>query len=294
MDLLVQHMNLQSLRALAVTCHQYQKLVAEHYQRLVYQIIYPFTRSPQLFVATLESCHAVISGPLVLAALVSPSMDSYIMDIYVPATSASKLHSVLVTVFGYEEENDAPGTNFCGDHSFPSREIMDLSRLVRVRRRIHVFTVRGNPLVAIFGFKSTIPMNFISANGIFCGYPKMTLERKGLINQSAPLRESTIKRCRFYDELGFNHLPSHPCWLGTHTCGKWSSCPLTLRNLYDRGGMFLEFQRSDKLDWRGRIRYDDSGSVTWLLDCGAACGAIGAVERGFRYNITALDLGFRP
>lgn len=117
---------------------------------------------------------------------------------------------------------------------------------------------------AVFCFHSTFVMNYITWNTIVCAYPRMVVDRTGLLNTSSPEVPDATQRCiAKYKKRGFNVVPSTAEWLEAHRCSEHPYCSKSLRLVSDAATMRLVFgppgSPCDVIDgglsWRLAARY---------------------------------------
>ncbi|KAI6024934.1 hypothetical protein BKA83DRAFT_4024580, partial [Pisolithus microcarpus] len=132
----------------------------------------------------LHTCDAVISGSTALHIL-QPNLDTLWtpadLDIYVPlATSMHMLNCVMVE--GYSIVSDGQQVQMRYTHSHVHRVIV----LSNGERNIDVVVSATSVVLSpIFQFHSTAIMNFVSADTIFCSYPRLTFQHLSLLNAAA-------------------------------------------------------------------------------------------------------------
>lgn len=144
------------------------------------------------------------------------------------------------------------------------------------------------PAAAVFQFHSTPVYNFITGQGIFSAYPKMTCQRRGLFNprrftldkHPPTLPPTDIRYVLFkYIKRGFDIRQNPASWPDdTHTCSEHKTCPHTTQNVEDSGCMFVTFRQvgeNDRLCMRTHsvntdICNGEGYSMFWHLG-GRAC-----------------------
>ncbi|KAJ7033021.1 hypothetical protein C8F04DRAFT_1184493 [Mycena alexandri] len=118
-------------------------------------------------------------------------------------------------------------------------------------------------------------MNFLSANGLYCAYPTLTLSNLAIPNRPIMRRElGAVQGCRdcfekyrgrgVIYETDARAFPGH----GNHICFVDAECPMTIRSTKDGRGMYKElFPPSPlELELQGEYRY----LTVWVLE-GPAC-----------------------
>jgi hypothetical protein len=209
------------------------------------------------------------------------------MDIYEPYTNntRSPLIDYMIQIEGFklcgekirgrDEQYIAP----CGIHRVHCLHKQNLSVDV-------ITSTSQSAIMPILHFHSTVVMNWISQDGIFSVYPKLTCSHRGLINplsfthnQFVPALPAAGARSALkkYFERGFDIRRNPNCWPGdSHTCSISPSCPIMARNIVDRGTMFISFIDNSNgdsdifIDKPGILPYDHPFILFWYLG-GPAC-----------------------
>lgn len=121
---------------------------------------------------------------------------------------------------------------------------------------------------SIFKFHMTFVMNYITWNAIVSGYPNMTADKVGLINQLSPDFTLRMVRCMIkYAIHGFRTLDQASDWVGPHDCHSEGYCSRCIWKVSDRFTMRFAF--------RGGIGEEPDvvdGRVTWRLNTRYRCG----------------------
>src|SRR6267154_1961444 len=242
----------------------------------------------------LKSQKAVISGSIVLYPMISTNFsgtnsnsDHWLpsdMDIYMNNTR-SPLIDYMIQIEGFklcgekirgrDEQYIAP----CGIHRVHCLHKQNLSVDV-------ITSTSQSAIMPILHFHSTVVMNWISQDGIFSAYPKLTCSHHGLINplsftqnQFVPALPAAGARSALkkYFKRGFDIRRNPNCWPGdSHTCSISPSCPIMARNIIDRGTMFISFiddSNGDSkifIDKPGILPYDHLFILFWYFG-GPAC-----------------------
>ncbi|KAI6110989.1 hypothetical protein EDD17DRAFT_1448916, partial [Pisolithus thermaeus] len=108
------------------------------------------------------------------------------LDIHVPAHTELMMTRGLAHA-GYGIIAEVP-TQMVGYFSHVSRVVV----VSNGRCKIDVVVSRTSPaLSSIFQFHSTVTMNFVSADTLFCAYPRLILRRLSMLN-AGPLYHSTV------------------------------------------------------------------------------------------------------
>ncbi|KAF9467726.1 hypothetical protein BDZ94DRAFT_1155378, partial [Collybia nuda] len=248
-----------------------------------------FHLSATPFLNLLKECDAVISGSAVLLPLLSATFTPGDLDVYVPEGMVSTFIHKLKTIFGYKQATNKKGEPFIiyldGDET-----IKRVSYYMKHRKLINIVVVRGeNALTPIFSFHSTPVMNFISYYGIYCAYPGLTLQYRGIINNTNQEDPNLKKRYRKLKARGFSlklSLSRWPSYDG-HSCMTSKVCPQTVRSVYDQGSLFYPFPKI-RLDKDHKLIYNGKDAVVWALDAGQRCANQNPVMRGFVHSIPVI------
>lgn len=244
------------------------RAVADHIDHTIHQILRLFDlQSPDLF-RLLHATGSVISGSAALLALLPWTFEPADLDIYVPRSQTNFVIKVIRDMHGFELYRSATPSRYRGN---PAVGGIFWFRKNHITLNV-IASTSDNALEPIFHFHSTVVMNFISSLGVFCAYPNMTLNRRGLVNADVHLRgqsEETISRCfDKYRSRGFTINTTLNDWedMDGHRCTQDPSCPHTLRSVYDRGGLFYRFRRRSWMGTRTKLRIH--GAITssvWSL-----------------------------
>lgn len=263
---IMEYSSVPDLRLFASTCKFYYRLVQHHLPRRADEMFRAFDLNPSLMCDTLQQTQSVVSGSCALLVILPWSFTPNDMDIYVPSVHAPRLLHLLSTRFGYvldDDSTDYPGTV----------GMIAVYTLSNGHRFIQVIsTISENPLKSLYKFHSTIVMNFVSARGICCAYPRLTSQRRGLKNRyaitSSPQPSVLILACfDKYQRRGFDlavNLSRWPEYRG-HVCGVCGSCPYTDRCLADKHELFIPFDGVENMK-RPSLAYNaDLDQPLWSL-----------------------------
>ena len=189
------YLTIQDLLTLGRTSHSNHTLVRNTIKSTIYRLIAPFTTQNGVhsFLSTLKSQKSGISGSITLYPMVSSNFGGTNsnsnhwlpndMDIYEPCTNKqfSPIIEYMMDVEGFKEcgENiytpDDRYTTSCG--------IKRIHRLYKKNLHIDIVTSATiSTITPIFHFHSTVVFNWISADGFFSAYPKLTCAHHGLTN----------------------------------------------------------------------------------------------------------------
>ncbi|KAJ7709298.1 hypothetical protein B0H16DRAFT_1745941 [Mycena metata] len=219
----------------------------------------------------LAKTKGIIIGSVPLYVLTGGESVAKGLDILVPASSEATMKIFLRSEFGYSLTD----TNI---HRGAHGTLRMKYTYQKGRKTIMLRVATGeNPLVPLMFSETTLTMGFISAWGVFCGYPKLTLWRRGLLNHftdddhdektgKSYLRVTAAVN-KFQNE-GYNLSANPGQWQGPlHRCYTSAICTHTIRSLYDPSGLFVSFgvREHQRAYISHAIRYDDRYTVVWSL-----------------------------
>lgn len=209
----------------------------------------------------MKDAKAVISGSNALLPFYRGTFEAGDLDIYLPVRSCLIIRAFLLKQ-GYRQ---AIGPQWY-TQSNPSIRVVhswkkdDLS--------IDVIYSRSNSAIQLIAeFSSTLVMNYIAWFGLVSLYPRLTLQKVGVVNSSSP--GAVASRLK-YEARGFEFV-EHVREQGRHVCKIDKICPSTIRSIHDTGVMFVPFRGC-----RGSL-HDHEETLCWRLN-NNTCGGKG---RGF-------------
>jgi hypothetical protein len=209
-------MDLAQLMAFSGTSKLFRRIVKAFINRFVHQTIRPFFNDSTLFLNLLHHTRSVLSGSLALSLLFPCNSHSTWKcgdaDILVPREHKSAVITFLKAAFGYEVIH-----MFASDLTHnPDSRIHEVVRMLYKDKDKQVDIIisdSDSSILPIWRFHSTIVMNFVSADGIYCAFPSHTLRYRGIVNPihiQSGLPSSRIENCiQKYKSRGFD--------ISTHT-----------------------------------------------------------------------------
>ena len=275
-------LTLKDLVKFGCTSRSNYRLVRRALRNTVHRLIAPFTPTAGVdpFLAMLKSERAVISGSMALFPLMFCNFSGTIsnevcwsprdMDIYEPKTErgGSGVLKYLLEIEGYEEHNIRERSL---REQYDGRQgIHQVKNLKRDGIHVDIVTSASSSAISpIFYFHSTQVFNWISPEGLFSAYPKLTCIQRGLLNPMAFDRNHFVpalpggdvrQSLRKYYFRGFDIRRNPSCWADDkHACTFSAECPIVSRNVVDGGCMFVPFFK----DFTG---YFEEGSTIWPYD----------------------------
>lgn len=217
--------------------------------------------------------NSVISGSSLLPVLTDCDFTPNDLDIYVPRLSESEMLAAL----------ELQGFVIHRTESSSYASIICIARvhwLTKVRHVINLVVVDSeNAALAMLYFHSTIVMNFLSTNGLFCAYPDLTLNKMSIPNPTMLdgfSRQRTLRCIEKYQERGIRYTDNLRGWSrwAKHACGQDPNCPTTLRTLHDGHGLFIPLTShltppTSTSEVPLRMVYDGYNSAIWSLGGGS-------------------------
>ncbi|KAJ7164307.1 hypothetical protein C8R46DRAFT_901721, partial [Mycena filopes] len=215
--------------------------------------------------ALLECTRGIVSGSAVLRMVTNLDFKPGDLDIYVPDSQEETAINLCTERLGFQltmsmdplyDTNTSLGT---------------VHWLAKGTFKLNVMVVKGeNAALAIFQFHSTIVMNFLTANGLYCAYPTLTLSNLAIPNRPIMRREGGFsQRCRDcfekYRGRGVTYqtdardFPGH----AFHTCFVDSECPMTLRSTRDGRGAYRELFPPSQLEVE--LQNEHRYLTVWML-----------------------------
>ncbi|KAI6142001.1 hypothetical protein BKA82DRAFT_33127 [Pisolithus tinctorius] len=146
----------------------------------LHNIVITEFRCPPTFLQTLKDHDAVIGGSVSLRLLYAEQPNHWSpnnLDIFVGCENAGSLKQNIVNA-GFQirstEGVDNPSTT-CHIHAIQTFENSHVNLRLVIARTPSATT-------SIFDTFSTITMNFVTIDGLFCAYPSLTLSRSAIVN----------------------------------------------------------------------------------------------------------------
>lgn len=223
----------------------------------------------------LRTCDAVISGSTALHLLLPETGTSWTpkdLDIYVPlATSRFLLKRLQYEGYTIHSELQTNVANYTYSH------VHGVVVVCKGQRKIDVVISRtSTALSPIFQFHSTAVMNFVSADTIFCSYPKLTLRRLSLVNAGplycSPDRRAVLDAVRKYQTRGIQYIRCQDLH------GVKNTCKVSTRTITDAAMMWFNVEGLPRASHSLENVFWQFGvlDLQWILG-GMTCG----LEGGF-------------
>ncbi|KAJ7661397.1 hypothetical protein DFH06DRAFT_921721, partial [Mycena polygramma] len=215
--------------------------------------------------ALLRTTRGLVSGSAALLAISNLAFTPGDLDIYVPESQEDTAIQMSLKTLGFrvtQSKKPSYGNN---------TEIRTIHWLKNKKKRMNIMVVKGeNALLALFQFHSTIVMNFLSADGLYCAYPSLTLSNLAIANIPIMIREGGIsERCRDCfdkyrsrgiafenDAQKFEGHSNHVCWVD-------AECPMTVRTSRDHRGLYIKLFSATQLETE--IKGKHRAMVVWCL-----------------------------
>lgn len=193
----------------SATCKYNSLLVRCYILSRCHQLAACFFHDPDKLYRLLYTCQAVISGSCalyLLQPLFTASWTPNNLDIYVSSDNLQFLLSAL-SIEGYQDTHAfMPQVR-----SYKRSHVLTTITLVRAQQTIDVVvTATYSTICPIFLCHSTLLMNFITHDALYCAYPCLTLHRLSLIHPFVAydtiLNHASIDTLLKYDQRGFTYL----------------------------------------------------------------------------------------
>lgn len=205
--------------------------------------IRPFCVDPVRFRRVLWDTELVISGSVALASMLPATSRDWKptdMDVYTTEDRAHIVHQYLTTREKYRPlyvfDSHNPYYNNGGSLKRVVRLVKAKGSKIDLIIVSHKFSITG-----VCSFYGTHVMNAITGRGLWSAYPKLTIERRSIINASLnPFIFSmshAVQKCVLkYANRGYEFpINAIIWWRSRHTCNRSFSCPHTARSSLDKG-----------------------------------------------------------
>lgn len=242
----------------------------------------------------LRTTRSIVGGSVALLMVSHLDFQPGDIDIYTPMSQSETVLALVDKRLGFSRRASA------------SLSYDDLSFLKLVYyfekgdKKMNVMIVRGeDPSIAIFQYHSTVVMNFLTAFGLYCGYPSLTLANLGVANLPALLRNPDA-RGRYlycfqkYRGRGFlieGDVTDLPLY-GDHVCRVDAECPHTIRSTLDGKGLYVDLFSPPSVA-ETELRALNGSMVVWHLG-GPMCGQSAAYFEGFVISLPSTVSTVRP
>ncbi|KAJ7019104.1 hypothetical protein C8F04DRAFT_1276688 [Mycena alexandri] len=139
--------------------------------------------------ALLRMTRSIVSGSAALLMVSNLDFEPGDLDIYSPLSQEETVLSIASLRLGF----DLKGTRI--PRCYPSNAaISTVHRLEKGQKSMNIIIVDSeDPVAAIFHFHLTVVMNYLTAFGLYCAYPTLTLSDYGVANLSAVLRDTAVR-----------------------------------------------------------------------------------------------------
>ncbi|KAJ7441876.1 hypothetical protein FB451DRAFT_955794, partial [Mycena latifolia] len=152
----------------------------------------------------LKTTRSIISGSVALLMVTDLHFEPGDIDIYVPTSQHDTALAIAERKLGFEARwSNVPTYD-------NNSEIKTVVHLQKGEKWMNLIVVKGEePTIAVFQFHSTLVMNYLTAFGLYCAYPTLTLKGLGVANLPALLRDisspgRSIECFEKYRDRGFS------------------------------------------------------------------------------------------
>ncbi|KAJ7698794.1 hypothetical protein B0H16DRAFT_1749579 [Mycena metata] len=263
----------------------------------IHQLLINCGLDPIAVLEALGVTRSVISGSVPVAAMFPGQFEPNDVDIY----TAEPEETAMLAIF-----RDQLNFTVVKQARIVYPKHMAISRiywLTEGKAKVNLIIVKGgNALAAIFQFHSTLVMNAISVDGLFCAYPELTLKGMSLVNSSFIVGEEQEKRAAIciekYESRGFAFITEYKITevgeLTDHKCRENANCPGTVRRLEDGHSLFypLNAHKEEEDRKADATFYTEDGlnTVEWCLG-GRECYGEDAWTQGFVTSMVLKEDG---
>ncbi|KAJ7768501.1 hypothetical protein B0H16DRAFT_1308003 [Mycena metata] len=240
--------------------------------------------------ALLRTTRSIVSGSAALLMVSDLEFEPGDLDIYSPLSQEESVMTIAEHRLGFLPTSSRTSVFYRSNDA-----ILKVHRLVKSRKSMNVVVVNSeNPAAAVFHFHSTVVMNYLSAFGLYCAYPSLTLKDLSVANLPVVLGEIGVRaraeecfdkyRSRGVTfETDVTRLPGHT----VHVCRADPECPHTIRSTEDGRGLYKDLIPPTDAETAHFLRH--LYSTIWMLG-GPTCGATGVYFSNFVASIRAAEI----
>jgi hypothetical protein len=243
---ILQDLDVRTLARFARTSRAHRYVIADMNRMVAHKAIKVFGFDPVKFLDMLKETDSVVAGAVALSTVLRVPLNPDAMDICVPQKQAEKLIAMLRAISQYDGAVPEDYQNTTSAITLWNPENRQIT--------VHI-TKSPSAIHPLFVAQNTFEMCFISAYGIACAYPALTLDKRGLKNVNAKHEPGTSEWVK-----GWTAETTLAGWeeFNNHICGQDGSCPLTVRNIHDKFVMFMEFPTRDDHSAEGQACISNS------------------------------------
>ncbi|KAH7931400.1 hypothetical protein BV22DRAFT_998736 [Leucogyrophana mollusca] len=242
-----------------------------------------FFNYPTAFIELLRLTSSVVSGSVALQMLlpaVSVRWSSSNIDIYVP-------RSQVIIVMAYLAQQNYQTVCVGGDRPVRSQSsVHTVVAMINGSKTIEiVVSITECAVRPVFQIHSTIVMNYITHNGFFSAYPKLTGQYRALFNvmsmRDARLVLGNMQALVKFQRRGFDVQSVATAWDEEdgipHECGNNVNCPHLLRSSDDAGCLWMTLDMADNVP--DEFHCADEPVVLWCMG-GEGCDGAERLDSG--------------
>ncbi|KAG1734241.1 uncharacterized protein EDB91DRAFT_1084144 [Suillus paluster] len=264
-------LDLVELSSLATMTSTLHTNIDEYIQRCRRIIFARFISNIQEFVGLLQGTGAVVSGSCALNLVQARQGAVAIndLDIY---TTLQNFKDFVQFFTETEHYTVIRNINHPPPGPYNSSGMAKLFRLQNNGRNVDIIVTNLSSAISpIFQFHSTIVMNFISAEAVFCAYPGWTLDMAGLVHprmyKQNATNFATVKGLAKYMQRGFTvYLEITELAVHESRCVKMYYCPQITRSTNDKGKLaWVAGHKETATGALGSANYIDTKAVIWSL-----------------------------
>ncbi|KAG6877067.1 hypothetical protein C0992_010961 [Termitomyces sp. T32_za158] len=261
-------LNIQERMRFGTTCKAMLLTVREFNMRTVLRIIEGLGFDGHYILNLLADTNSVIGGSAVLLVLNPWTFYPHDLDIFCPTGQIGTLLERLLCT-GLVDRATAPGII---RRCFPRMEnIKSIEILRRGRRQVNLFeSTTSNPLEQMANFHSTVVMNYIACDHIYCAYPTVTFNYRNMVNMRCATSTKTVMFAQTivkYVLRGYSFRTRIDEWTegNAHTCFIDAACPATARRIADRYGVRIRLYNLGEQEARKKQWEAVAHNIIWSL-----------------------------
>ena len=258
------YLNIRELLMLAATSSFNQSLVFDYIDQRKETLASYFFKNSDGFFQKLTEAGGVVSGSAALHLLLPAAMTNWMpsdLDLYVPRSGYAALETWIAR---QDYCISHVGARTGNTYLFSTME--QKLRFSNGLQSIEIIISKTEAVCApIFHFHSTAVMNFFTAHGIFCAYPKLTLAYLSMVNPAPIYCEAfqlhNLDALHKYESRGFTYVS----W--KNDSGDEGRTSYESRRLTDTSCMAIQTTRtsSNPMDQQHLLHTSDVIDVEWCL-----------------------------
>ncbi|KAJ6630439.1 hypothetical protein B0H10DRAFT_2349860 [Mycena sp. CBHHK59/15] len=294
------HLRSRSLLNLASVNKFCRTAVIDLFRRKTFRALDGFDLNPSWFLPMMATTKTVIGGSVAFLILTNNDNIGANIDLFTPASQEETVLAIILDKSPFLLLETTRGRSQRGSVK-ANHSLQHEKKTINIR-----IATTENAVLPIFFSPSSIQMNFVAANGIYCAYPRLTLHLKAILNFARFTNHNQlINFVSKYRSRGIGHIINRTSKNIAHSCTRSSTCPSTARCLLDSMGLVIKFPYYAGQTYevnRHNTVYDDKHTVVWNMgQCTSQshrvhtnCFAISQTIGLARLSSTTLSSFFEP